>query len=318
MNTKLSPESRCAPSGVALSTDPLVRGASNRAAPAFRQFILFFILLSTAFGKPLFDLLRLALHDSLASHLPLIPFITGYLLWIRRHSLNTTLGGNRWPSILFALAAIASLALALTGSTISKPGQLSLFILSYCLLIWGGGCFWLGSAFMRAVAFPSIFLIFMVPLPPDWVSALESFLQHGSAEVAYWMLQLVGMPMLRDGDVFQMPGLTIEVAPECSGIRSSLVLFLTALLAGYLFLRSSWRRGLFALLVIPLGLLRNGFRILVLSLLCVHVDPAYIHSPIHHSGGPIFFVLSLVPFSLVLLWLWKTEQRPRLSNPSSS
>ena len=303
MIAKPPPDPLHPPTGVALD------------ALAPRRFVVFAIILTLAFAKPLLDLFRLSLHDSFFSHLPLIPVITGYLLWIRRHNLKGFLGGARWPGLVLALAAIGVLTWAFVGpsagSPMAAPDRLAAFIFAFCLLLWSGGFLTLGGTFMRAVVFPALFLVFMVPLPPAWVSALESFLQHASAEAAYAMLQMTGMAMVRDGTVFQMPGLTIEVAPECSGIRSSLVLFLTALLAGHLFLRTPWKSALLALLVIPLGILRNGFRILVISLLCVHVDPAYIHSPIHHKGGPIFFALSLIPFALVLFWLWKTEQRPR-------
>jgi len=61
--------------------------------------------------------------------------------------------------------------------------------------------------------------------------------------------------------------------------------------------------------VIPLALLRNGFRVFVLGQLCIHISPRMIDSPIHHRGGPIFFVLSLVPFFL-LLWLLKRSEKP--------
>ena len=70
-----------------------------------------------------------------------------------------------------------------------------------------------------------------------------------------------------------MAGLSVHVGPECSGIRSSFVLFITSLLAGHLFLRSGWNRLWLAVFVIPLGIVRNAFRVFVLSMLSVHVDP---------------------------------------------
>jgi exosortase/archaeosortase family protein len=87
------------------------------------------------------------------------------------------------------------------------------------------------------------------------------------------------------------------------------VLFITSLLAANVLLKTTWRRILLVAFVIPLGILRNGFRILVIGLLCVHVSPDMIHSPIHHKGGPIFFALSLVPLSLLVWWLRRQEQR---------
>jgi exosortase/archaeosortase family protein len=114
--------------------------------------------------------------------------------------------------------------------------------------------------------------------------------------------------------LFHLPGIVIEVAKECSGIHSSLVLFVTSLLAGHLFLRSPWKKATLALAVVPLGIARNGIRIFTISWLCVHVDPAMIDSPIHHRGGPIFFVLSLVPF-LAFLFILRRLERPK-NDPS--
>jgi exosortase/archaeosortase family protein len=107
---------------------------------------------------------------------------------------------------------------------------------------------------------------------------------------------------------FQLPGFSMEVAPECSGIQSSLVLFLTSLLAGHLFLRTPWKRAVLILAVIPLGILRNGFRIFTIGQLCMRLGPEMIHSPIHRQGGPVFFALSLMPFFLLLIVLWKSDQ----------
>jgi exosortase/archaeosortase family protein len=85
------------------------------------------------------------------------------------------------------------------------------------------------------------------------------------------------------------------------------VLFITSLIAGHLFLKSPWKRGALAASILPLALLRNGFRIFTIAQLCVHVSPQMIDSPIHHKGGPIFFVLSLVPFFLLLSYLKNVE-----------
>jgi len=121
---------------------------------------------------------------------------------------------------------------------------------------------------------------------------------------------LSGTPVIYNDLNLQLPGFALQVAPECSGIHSSLVLFLTSLIAGHLFLRSPWKQGILALAVLPLGLLRNGFRIFVIGQLCIHIGPQMVHSPIHHDGGPIFFALSMVPFFLLLILLRRSEQVP--------
>jgi len=99
------------------------------------------------------------------------------------------------------------------------------------------------------------------------------------------------------------------VGQACSGIHSSWVLFITSLLASHLLLRTRWRRIALVAFVIPLGIVRNGFRILVIGLLCVHVGPHMVDSIIHRRGGPLFFALSLVPLTLLAWWFRRQEQR---------
>jgi exosortase/archaeosortase family protein len=120
---------------------------------------------------------------------------------------------------------------------------------------------------------------------------------------------MAGTTLVRHGTVFELPGIVLAVAQECSGIRSSWVLFITSLLASHLFLNTPWRKFVLVAFVIPLGILRNGFRIMVIGLLCIHVGPHMIDSVIHRRGGPVFFALSLVPLFLLAWWLRRQEQR---------
>jgi exosortase/archaeosortase family protein len=84
-------------------------------------------------------------------------------------------------------------------------------------------------------------------------------------------------------------------------------------MAAYLFLKKPSSRLVLMLVVIPLALLRNGFRIFVIAQLCVRIGPQMIESPIHRRGGPVFFVLSLVPLFLLLLYLSRRELREEQS-----
>jgi exosortase len=165
---------------------------------------------------------------------------------------------------------------------------------------------------MKQAMFPAFFLLFMVPMPDQMVHVLETGSQHASAEATNLLLKFTSMPSLRDPDnsmIFHFPGISLRVAEECSGIRSSWVLLITGLVAANIFLKSNWRRILFVALVIPLGIVRNGFRIASLGWLCVNVNPDMIDHWIHHRGGPVFFALSLIPLFLILLLLRRGETR---------
>ena len=289
--------------------------APKAGSPAqSKNFALAAAVVTLSFALPLWKLFRFALPDEFYSYIPLMPFVCGYLVWTRgsqdREKANSHgLTLSRSLSLVFGLAGIAALA----GYFLISPkqpleNQLALSTLSWLLFLTGAGCWLLGGARMRALAFPFFLLIFMVPLPAGLRDGIESALQHGSATVADWMFTLTGTPLLREGTFFQLPGMSLQVAPECSGIHSTWILLITSLVAANVILRRPWKRAVLCLAVIPLALLRNGFRVFVIGELCVHAGPQMIHSPIHRHGGPVFFVLSLMPLFLLLYFLRKNEQ----------
>jgi exosortase C (VPDSG-CTERM-specific) len=202
-------------------------------------------------------------------------------------------------------------SLGFTGRAPANNDRIVLLTLSFLCCLAAGGFFFLGRDWVQAAAFPLAYLIFMVPMPDAMADALEIASKSAAAEVANVFFHLSGTPFLRSGPIFQLPNITIEVAQECSGIRSSWVLFMTSILAANLFLQTPWRRLALIAFVIPLGILRNGFRIMVIGLLCVNMGPEMIHSLIHRRGGPVFFALSLIPFLLVLWWLRRGDVRFR-------
>ena len=274
---------------------------------------LFTIILCLCFAKPLSTFVGFALHSDLYSHTILIPFISGYLIWLKRPALRLN-SAPSWRAAAFSfgmgLAVLAAYGVSLrTGWKPQPYDKLALMILSFLCFLLCGGFIFLGAAVLRQLAFPVAFLIFMVPFPDVVQRAIETFLQHSSAWVAYLFIKLSGTPVLKQGMGLQLPGFALEVAPECSGIHSSLVLFITSLLAGHLLLRTPLTRTLLVIAIIPLAIARNGFRIFTLAQLCLQVSPDMINSALHHRGGPVFFVLSLMPFFLLLWLLRKLEAR---------
>ena len=232
---------------------------------------------------------------------------------------------SRIPPPLASLCLVTGLLLLAgyffalrSGLKLAPVDSLAWTTLSFVLFFLAASSFCLGKRTLRSLAFPLAFLVFLVPFPVVVKDAIESFLQHRSADAAELLFGLAGTPLLRHGVDFQLPGFSLQVAPECSGIRSSFVLFITSLVAGQLFLRSPWKRALFALAVIPLGIFRNAFRIVVIGELCVHVDPGFIDSPIHHRGGPVFFAISMIPFLLLLYYLRKTDVRKHRSRDATA
>jgi exosortase C (VPDSG-CTERM-specific) len=275
----------------------------------------FAIVLLAAFAHPLLTLINYAAGSNLYSHILLVPFVSAYLLYLRRDRLPKKYVIDLPLAIVFLAGGLGVLVFTywsdFAGREPANNDRLALLTLSFLCCLAAGGFFFFGHSWMRSAAFPLAYLIFMVPMPDAMRDALETASKYASAEVANLLFHLSGTPFLRAGAIFQLPNITIEVAQECSGIRSSWVLFMTSILAANLFLKTRWRRFALVAFVIPLAILRNGFRILVIGLLCVNVGPQMIHSLIHRRGGPVFFVLSLIPFFLVLWWLRKGDVRTR-------
>jgi exosortase C (VPDSG-CTERM-specific) len=281
----------------------------------FWSRVVFAIGLLAAFAEPLLALMNYAARSQLLSYILLIPFVSAYLLYIRRDQLPKNYVSDLAIGGVYLAAGLGLLAFTywidFAGWVLADNDRLALVTLSFLCCLAAGGFFFFGRAWMRAAAFPLGYLIFMVPMPDAMVDALETASKYASAEVANVFFHLSGTPVLHAGVFFQLPNITIEVAQECSGIRSSWVLFMTSALAANLFLKTPWRRFALVAFVIPLAILRNGFRILVIGLLCVNLGPQMIHSLIHRRGGPVFFALSLIPFLLVLWWLRRGDVRAR-------
>jgi exosortase C (VPDSG-CTERM-specific) len=289
-----------------------------------RRFVLATAALALCFSLPLYRLVRFAIQSELYSHIVLIPFISAYLVWLRRRSLPPFSGPDRRAAVVPLTIGAALLAgywiAALSGTELAREDSLALTTLSF-LMFFGAVCsLFLGKPTLRALAFPLGFLVFMVPIPVFLASGIETFLQYGSAAVAFGLFKLSGTPVFYRGLSFQLPGFSMQVAPQCSGIHSSLALFITSLLAGYFFLRTRWKRATLALAVVPLAMLRNGLRVFVIGELCVDIGPEMSNSYIHRHGGPLFFILSLVPFFLLLYFLMRSDRRaatPASGNPGA-
>jgi len=281
-------------------------------------FLVFVIALTAVFGRALYSVFASALgsdpNSDLNSYIILIPFVSLYLLYVDRtrfsRSYQSSFVGAALPLVAGAGALIFLLAGFDRTAGLSSNDRMSVMMFAFVTLLWAGGFIFLGRRWMSTAAFPMFFLIFLIPLPDQIVYWMELGLKLLSADAASLFFALTGTPVLRTGRIFQLPGITLEVAQECSGIRSSWILFITSLVAAHLFLTKRWSKWILISAVVPLGILRNGFRIMVIGLLCVHIDPSMIHSVIHRRGGPIFFALSLIPLLLLLWFLRKREVAP--------
>jgi exosortase C (VPDSG-CTERM-specific) len=298
-----------------LSAEPLTarpEWTASRTRASFRTYglVAWGLLTTLAFGQPLARMTVHVVESNLHSYVLIVPLVVAYLLYLRKNEFATTGRSSAAMAMTLIGAAVAVIFAGVTArGQMSSHDFLTSTTLAYVIVIEAGGFLFFGSRWMASVAFPMAFLFFLVPLPDRSVDILERASVVASTEVAAALFKTFGIPFLRDGTVFSLPTITIKVAQECSGIRSSWVLLISSLLAANIFLKHSWRRAVLVAFVIPLGVLRNGFRILTLGMLCVHVGPQMLDTPLHHYGGPLFFTISLIPLFLLMRQLARPEQR---------
>jgi exosortase len=246
------------------------------------------------------------------THIPVIPAIAGIGLYLRlRRKVLSGSASGFWPGFLIAAAGAALFLFGRpAGATLNTTAFVSV---SAALVFWWGAFLGLfGTAAFRNARFPLLFLVFAVPLPMPVIDATIAALVSTSTVVTRLLFLAIGVPFYQDGSVFYLPGFGLEVAAECSGIRSTLALLITAVLAGQLVLRGPTRKIILALAVFPVSVFKNAVRILVLYLLSYFVDMRIIDGGfLHRSGGFLFFGLGLVLMGLIL---WALREPGRDAN----
>ena len=274
-------------------------------------FIIYIILLLALYFVPVKALATLSLNSELYSHFMLIPVVSLYFFITDRKTIFLKTG----YSFGFCLPVVAAGLLfywlgksSLVG--LNQNDYLAWMMISFLLCLLGGFIGFYGGRAFRKALFPLLFLIFMVPIPTVVLDGLIKILLIGSADTSYAIFKVLGVPVYRDGFVFELPGLAVEVARQCSGIRSTIGMFITSVIAGYMLLKTGWGRIVLVLAMFPITIFKNSIRICTISLLAAYVDKSWVtDSWLHSSGGVVFFVLGLIILGVVVVILQKMEKR---------
>lgn len=259
------------------------------------------------FHSALGALVSLALRDERYNYIALAPAIGGALLFLERRrifSLPRRRAATGVPVILSG--ALVYVAGRLPGMAVHR---LTVTVLSAVLLWFGGFVLCYGADAFRVASFPMLLLLFLVPVPAIFLDKTAEMLRVASASVSFLLFRLAGVPVLRNGFELTLPGAEIQIAQQCSGIRSSVSLLIATLLAGHVFLRSYSRQALLALYSVPVAILKNALRIVTISWLGVYVDRGFFYGSLHRYGGLVasfLAVATLVP----LVWLLRKSETP--------
>jgi exosortase len=257
------------------------------------QAALLVLLIGWLYASILFHLAKQWASDANFSHGFFVPAFSLFVLWQNRTRIARE---PREPSswgLLIVVFALSVLVVGVLGA------ELFLSRISLLLLIAGLVIFFRGWRMFRAVLFPWAFLILMIPIPAIVFTQITFPLQMLTSKVAAMLLPLLGVPVLREGNIINLPAMSLEVAEACSGIRSLLSLATLAIIYGYVAETRVWVRVVLALASIPVAVAANSLRIVGTGVLVQYWDPDKAEGFFHTFSGWLVFLVSLAMIFLL-------------------
>jgi len=218
----------------------------------------------------------------------LIPLVSVYVLWLQRDRWMNSEMRPRNFGFLVMLGAVVLLVGGSLGAELFTSRVSLLFLLAGMVL------FLAGWTMLRALAFPLGFLIFMIPLPAVIYNQITFPLQLLASRVATSGLDLIRIPVLRDGNILILPNYSLEVVEACSGVRSLMTLIALAVAYGYLVDHPRWVRYALPILMVPVAIFSNALRIMGTGVLTYHFGPKAAEGFLHVFSGWMVFVVALL------------------------
>jgi exosortase len=259
---------------------------------------------------PIRSLLTTSARKDYYSYILIIPLISGYLLYRARRVLFSNSEYSRAGAIIMAVGLMLYFSRENYGAQLNPDDYSSVGVFSVFVFWVGAFVLFFGYEKIKKKAFPFLFLLLMIPIPSYLLERLIGLIQQASVEATYRLFQVMGFPVLKEGFVFYLNGIAVEVAEECSGIRTTIALFVTGLLAADLFLKTRWKKGVLVLSSLPIAIFKNAIRIITLTALGAYVDVKLINRSFLHQRGFIFFLFALVLLGGVL-WVLRRSEKPQ-------
>jgi exosortase len=222
------------------------------------------------------------------SHGFFVPLFSAFVIWQDRRRLVHVTPQPSWSGVIILLAGLGLLVVGRLGAELFLDRFSLLLILAAAVILF------LGWNLFRVVLFPWAFLLLMIPIPTIIFNQITFPLQLLASQVAAAVLPVLGVPVLREGNVIDLPAMPLEVAEACSGIRSLMSLLALAIIYGFMMEKRLWVRWVLALASVPITVFANDVRIIGTGLLVQYWDPQAAEGYFHASWGWIIFVVSLI------------------------
>lgn len=236
------------------------------------------------------------------SHGFAVPLLSGYLLWIRRHVLAETPVEGSIVGLPLIVLAVSMLVIGSLG------GEPFIARVSLPLALLGTVLFLMGTRVTRHAWAAIAYLAFMIPLPYLTLRALTYKSRIFDAGVTATVLGWLGVPILQDGVMLQLPNMTLEVADDCSSVPAIAALLALGAAYAQMQARPTWVRVVLTVAAAPLGLLSNIIRLVLTALGAYYLGPIALNNAIHKFNGTTVFlatVVLLVVLDSLLARIWK-------------
>ena len=243
-------------------------------------------LLLLSYAPVLWRLLRQWDADPDMGHGFFVPIVAGFILWQKRAELLALKPAPNWWGLAVVLYGGVQLWIATLGAELFLARTAFVISIIGIVLLLGG------TAWVRALAFPLFLLFFMIPIPTVVYNSITFPLQLLASRVAKQALDLMQIPVLRDGNVLELAEQKLSVVEACSGIRSLLSLTFLSLVYGYFFESKVWMRVLLFLSTIPIAIVANASRVTLTGVLTEY-KPELAEGFFHTASGWVIFMAAL-------------------------
>ena len=228
------------------------------------------------------------MNNSNDSHGVLVPIISAGLIWQKRNELSRTLmSSSIWGAVVLAVSLFLYL-ISLAGDMAVVQRATMIFSLIGLIL------FNYGMAVFRILAFPLFFLIFMVPIPVSIYSLIALPLQLFATDASHAIIQAVGIPVLKEGNMLYFAKTQLEVAEACSGLRSMMAFAMLSTLFAYLMDSGWWKRFILVLSALPLAIVANIIRVTGTGILAHFYGQQVAHGFLHEFSGLAVFIFGFM------------------------
>ncbi len=269
-----------------------MRAGLEFVRPSWRAFVSIGALLLICYGPILYRLVINWTTDQDMGHGFFVPVVAAFIVWQRRNKLkDIPKEPNIWGLVIVILAGLQALAATL-GAELFTARLAFVFALTGSILYLGG------NRWLKALSFPLVLLLFMIPIPQIIYARLTLSLQLLASQLAEGLITLSGIPIIRTGNILELPHATLNVVDACSGIRSLISLSFLSLVYAYFTDRRVWMRWALFAATVPIAIAANAIRVAITGVL-TQVNTTLAQGIYHEIEGYLVFVIALVTLVLV-------------------